>query len=93
MITLTDTFMTDNTVMTTVQDKPAVPRTHRMFQLVLAGFTNAAAVAKIKEEYGNVPTNTSSISWCRTAIAYARDGKTHNSQAQYGHRMIGKYEN
>ncbi len=57
-----------------------VSRTARMFQLVLAGLSNEAAVGQIKKEYGkNVPTNTASIGWCRTQLkartAYA---KKHN---------------
>ena len=57
-----------------------VSRTARMFQLVLAGFSNEAAVVQIKKEYGkNVPTNVASIGWCRTQLkaktAYA---KKHN---------------
>lgn len=57
------------TVVPVQQVRPTMPRTHRMFQLVQAGFTNKAAVAKIKEEYGdNVPTKSASISWCRTAM-------------------------
>lgn len=55
-------------------------RTARMFELVLEGKTNEAAVEIIKREYGkNVPTNTASIGWCRTQLkagtAYA---KKHN---------------
>src|SRR5262245_10494133 len=57
-----------------------VSRTARMFQLVLAGYSNEAAVQVVKKEYGkNVPTNTASIGWCRTQLkaktAYA---KKHN---------------
>ncbi len=57
-----------------------ISRTARMFQLVLAGLSNEAAVVQIKKEYGkNVPTNTASIGWCRTQLkaktAYA---KKHN---------------
>jgi len=54
-----------------------ISRTARMFQLVLAGYSNEAAVQVIKKEYGkNVPTNTASIGWCRTQLkaktAYAK---------------------
>lgn len=57
-----------------------VSRTSRMFQLVLAGYSNEAALAVIRKEYGkNVPTTTASIGWCRTQLkaktAYA---KKHN---------------
>lgn len=57
-----------------------VSRTARMFQLVLDGYSNEAAVTVIRREYGkDVPTNTASIGWCRTQLkaktAYA---KKHN---------------
>ncbi len=57
-----------------------VSRTARMFQLVLAGFSNEAAVIQIKKEYGkNVPTNTASIGWCRTQLkAKTEYAKKHN---------------
>src|SRR5262245_28820551 len=61
-----------------------VSRTARMFQLVLAGYSNEAAVQVIKKEYGkNVPTNTASIGWCRTQLkAKTTYAKTHNPKNQ-----------
>lgn len=55
-------------------------RTARMFQLVLEGKSNEAAVEIIKKEYGkNVPTNTASIGWCRTQLkAKTKYAKKHN---------------
>lgn len=63
-----------------MKDKKQVSRTARMFQLVLDGYSNEAAVSQIRKEYGkDVPTNTASIGWCRTQLraktAYA---KKHN---------------
>lgn len=51
-----------------------------MFELVLAGYSNEAAVTQIKKEYGrDVPTNTSSIGWCRTQLkAKTKYAKKHN---------------
>lgn len=75
-----------------VTAKPALPRTHRMFQLVLAGFSNKAAVARIKEEYGaDVETNSASIAWVRQAIRDANAGKT-TKQAQYAVKTLAKLQ-
>lgn len=59
-------------------------RTARMFQLVLQGFSNEAAVEVINKEYpeskrGDKKTNTSSIGWCRTQLKAKTDyAKKHN---------------
>lgn len=66
-----------------------IPRTHRMFQLVQAGLSNKAAVLKIREEYGDVPTNTSSIAWVRQAIRDASAGKA-TKQAAYANKTMAK---
>lgn len=63
-----------------MKDTKKISRTARMFQLVLDGYSNDAAVTIIRREYGkDVPTNTASIGWCRTQLkaktAYA---KKHN---------------
>lgn len=69
--------------------KPSVPRTHRMFQLVLAGLSNSQAVAQIKTEYGDVPTNNASICWVRQAIRDANAGKA-TKQAEYAVKTMAK---
>jgi hypothetical protein len=71
--------------------RPSVPRTHRMFQLVQAGLSNTEAVARIKAEYGNVPTNTASIAWVRQAIRDANAGKD-TKQAQYAVKTMAKLQ-
>lgn len=43
-------------------------RVARMFELVLEGHSNESAVAAIQKEFGKVPTNTSSIGWCRSQL-------------------------
>jgi len=57
-----------------------ISRTARMFQLVLDGYSNEAAVTIIRREYGkDVPTNTASIGWCRTQLrAKTQYAKKHN---------------
>lgn len=62
-----------------------ISRTARMFQLVLDGYSNEAAVAVIRREYGrDVPTNTASIGWCRTQLkartAYAKKHNPKNAK-------------
>jgi len=81
---------TENTIKAfTYVPKPSVPRTHRMFQLVMAGLSNSQAVAQIKVEYGDVPTNTASISWVRQAIRDANAGKA-TKQATYAMKTMAK---
>ncbi len=68
---------------------PAKPagksRTTRMFELVLEGKTNEAALAVIKKEYASdlktdeKQTTTASIGWCRSQLMNKSDyGKKHN---------------
>jgi len=57
-----------------------ISRTARMFQLVLAGYSNEAALQAIRKEYGkDVPTTSASIGWCRTQLkAKTKYAKKHN---------------
>ncbi len=71
--------------------KTSVPRTHRMFQLVQMGLSNADAVARIKAEYGDVPTNKASIAWVRQAIRDMNAGKA-TKQAAYAVKTMAKLQ-
>lgn len=63
--------------------KGVMPRTHRMYQLVLAGYSNADAVAVIKAEYGDsVPTTNASIAWVRNSL------KPGNSKNEYAVKVL-----
>lgn len=49
-------------------------RVQRMFEHVLAGLSNEAGVQAIKREFGkDVPTNTSSLGWCRSQLKAKTD--------------------
>lgn len=74
-----------------VAAKHAMPRTHRMFQLVQAGMSNKDAVVAIKAEYGDVPTNSASIAWVRQAINDAKAGKA-TKQAAYAVKTLAKLQ-
>jgi len=86
MLTQVNGIWMDATTAETVvrNEKPAMKRTHRMFELVLAGYSNSAAVAKIKEEYGDsVPTKPASIAWCRNAL---------RKNTEYAQQVLGKID-
>lgn len=49
-------------------------RVQRMFEHVLAGLSNEDAVTAIQKEFGkDVPTNVSSIGWCRSQLKAGSD--------------------
>jgi hypothetical protein len=63
-------------------EKKKPSRVARMFELVLAGHTNASAVVVIKKEFGaKVPTTTASIGWCRSQLRRkTKYAKIHNPE-------------